>query len=233
MKKQIPKMTATRTDLPKQYFAFWLRRILAYSIVIMLVWCTKRKSTLWHQASQPNGLDDSSKNPATTHHPGQGVVFVTEESSWFFLRNSFPTTKESTTVGDLDWKNLVTKPLVYEIGGIVLFHFLGVPFVTHISRFLQYASKVHNLGAKSNMLWRGAVKTKIVWRATQKISSKSTGASSSAQTTTSLLKQLQKSVTKLFKKRSRLSVASEFGNFVGLEDEDQDEMSTVATASLF
>jgi len=235
MTKKIPKMTATQRNLPKQYLTFWLQRSLVYSVVIMLVLFTKRKSTMWHQPLLPNGLDDSSKNPSTTQHPGQELVFVTEESSWLFLQNSFPVTTKSTPFGDLDWKNLVTKPLVYEIGGIVLFHFLGVPFVTHISRLLQFASKIHSLGAKSNMLWRGAVKTKIAWRATQKISSKSTGASSSAQTTASLLKQVKKSATKLFKKRSRLSVASEFGNFVGLEDEDEDrdETSSDATSWFF
>lgn len=106
-------------------------------------------------------------------------------------------TTESTTIqwkGPKDWVRLVVLPLVAEVGGFILFQAIGMPLFNPL------------LQAGRRLLCIQQPLTRVV-------------ASTFARTMPRSMRSVPRFVANLFKKRSRLSVASEFTNFVGNEEE--------------
>lgn len=107
------------------------------------------------------------------------------------------TTTESSTIqwkGTRNWVRLVVLPIVAEVGGFVLFQRIGMPLFHPL---LQAGRRLLCMHQPWNRVFL----------------------SSFAHTMPRSMRNVPRFVAKLFKKRSRLSVASEFTNFVGNEEE--------------
>lgn len=115
------------------------------------------------------------------------------------------------------WVDLVIKPLIAEVGGLMLFEAIGMPIVSEllwIFRRLRWMPFIHgvrrlrwlHIGQRIHPLTRFVVRT----------SSKTSRFVSALPKT---VRNLPRSAQKLYKRRSRLAIASEYTNFIGNEEE--------------
>lgn len=114
-----------------------------------------------------------------------------------------------------DWVNLVVKPLVAEVGGLVVFQAIGMPIISEmfwLARRLRWMWITH--GAQ-RLRWLAFLqRTRPSWTRL--------AVRSRAQLIHSLpktIRTLPRSLVKLYKRRARLAIASEYTNFIGNQDE--------------
>jgi hypothetical protein len=104
------------------------------------------------------------------------------------------------TEKSIDWIDLVIKPLLVEIGGVVLCQVIGLPVMSIVSKVLWRSRRLHWLPYLRKMhLW-----SKMASRVAKRTSKASR-----------ILRRVQKAATRLYKKRSRLCIASEYTNLIG------------------
>lgn len=102
-----------------------------------------------------------------------------------------------------DLVRLVVRPLVIQVGGLMLFQAIGMPLAHQLLPILQTGKR---------LLLKQQIWTRLVLVSSQ--------ASRFARVLPKTLQNVPRFVAKLFRKRSRLSVASEFTNFIGNEEEE-------------
>jgi hypothetical protein len=114
-----------------------------------------------------------------------------------------------------DWVKLVVKPLVAEVGGLVVFQAIGMPMISEmfwLARRLRWMRMVRGTRRlrwlpflqKTRPSWARALATRSpLIRALPK-----------------RIRTLPRSIVKLYKRRARLAIASEYTNFIGNEDEN-------------
>lgn len=103
---------------------------------------------------------------------------------------------------------LVVKPLVVQVGGVILFQVIGqVPFVSQLLWFARRSRKFHG----GLLLVRNLIR---------RIPCTSGARRFFRRTLPRAFRNVPRKVVKLYKRRSRLSIASEYTNFIGNEDEE-------------
>lgn len=113
-----------------------------------------------------------------------------------------------------DWIELVVKPLIVEVGGLMLFQTIGMPIVSEvlwIARRMRWTPLIH--GARRLRMLPFARKLHVVMRTSK--------SSRFVRALPETVRNIPRSVLKLYRRRSRWSIVSEYTNFIGNEDEDQ------------
>ena len=117
-----------------------------------------------------------------------------------------------------DWVDLVLKPLIAEVGGLMLFQAIGMPILSDflwVARRLQWTSLIR--GAR-RLQWLPFAKKIRLWTPVVMRTSKP---SRFVRAIPKAIRNLPKSALKLYRRRSRWAVASEYTNFIGNEEEEQ------------
>lgn len=125
-----------------------------------------------------------------------------------------PTSSKVATRGALKknvvWiKDLILKPAVLEVGGVMLFQLLGAPAISHMSNLLRRLPKVA-------IAFKGSVRARPFMNASRRAVNRA----SPIKALSSLIRRLKRTVGTLYRKRSRLSVAGEFTNIVAVDEEE-------------
>ena len=125
----------------------------------------------------------------------------------------------------INWIDLGFKPLIFEVGGVVLCQVIGLPVIRIVSKVLWRSRRLRWLPHLRKLRLWNEMTTRVV-QLTSKASSKM--ATRIVQRTSKIsrfLRRMQKTAIRLYKKRSRLSIASEYTNFIGNDSSEKVEGS--------
>lgn len=107
-------------------------------------------------------------------------------------------TSATKTEKPIDWIDLVIKPLLVEVGGVV---FISLPAMSIVSKVFLWRSR--------RLRWLPYLHKMCLWRKMATCVVQRTSKASR------FLRRVYKTAIKLYKKRSRLCIASEYTNLIG------------------
>ena len=147
----------------------------------------------------------------------ENVLLLAEKLPFAGPAHQNPESETSVTVAkkSIKWIDLGFEPLLVEVGGIVFCQVIGLPAMRIVSKVLWRSRRLRWLPHLHKMRLWSEMATRVVQRTSRASSKMATLVVQRTSKASRFLRRVQKTATRLYKKRSRLCIASEYTNLIG------------------